>query len=174
MRGLADKVQLAGGLSLWAPEFCCVPNLAIACSLVNCITDLFIHQFAKYIWCVNVQRALTMACTISISWQTCDLYWWLLIAPSLIPGMALGKLSFMWSFFCSCPFCDPFMLFVNLLSHPQGINPIMFPCHPSFRPLTSVGLLSCFTSPKFKKCSDRISSPFAPLSLLVFLGIAIH
>lgn len=59
MRGLADKVQLAGGLSLWAPEFCCVPNLAIACSLVSCITDLFIHQFAKYIWCVNVQRALT-------------------------------------------------------------------------------------------------------------------
>ena len=59
MRGFADKVKLAGGLYLWAPEFCYVSILAIACSLVSYITDVFIHPFAKYIWSVNMQRALT-------------------------------------------------------------------------------------------------------------------
>ena len=127
--------------------------------------------------CQHAKGSDCMACiTISFSWYICDLYWWLLILPSLIPGMALGKLSLMWSFFCSCPFLWPFHAF--LLTFSLTLKVLIPSCSLATwasRPLTSLGLLSCFTSPISKeKCTVSYFIPPCPLSLLVFLGIAIH
>lgn len=89
LQACADEIKLAGWLPLWATQFHYVPNLAIVCTFVSCITDPYLPNM----YSVNMWGTLKVWHIIanSFSWEKCDLHWWLLVAPSLIPAMTLAN-----------------------------------------------------------------------------------
>ena len=99
-------------------------------------------------------------------------YMWLILVTSdstiFDPWNGSWKIKFYVIFLLFLPFFVTLSCFsLNVLPHPQGINPIMFPCHLGFQTSYLVGLLSCFTSPKSKeKCTvSYFIPPLPPVSV---------